>query len=168
MFLLWLVFLPADAQYRKNLKKYEIKAGYGYYHGFHGGFNYFLNQRMNVGASLGSHFSLPPLESERHFNIAVEYNLFAGANNRQRLRPWIFNMQLMYWEQGSDSDRWRILSPGIHIGRKFAFTDHLGFSIELGQAFNIVIDHKRDPLVVESGWMWPILYNGRVQVYYCW
>ncbi len=169
LLLIILVFCaPVEGQYRKRMKRYEAKAGYGYFQGFHAAFNYFYNSRMNAGIALGSHFGLPPLDNENHFNISIEHNLFFGIKNRQQIKPWIFNQQIMYWEQGPPDDRWRLLSPALHLGRKFALTDQLGLSVEIGQAFNIVVDRKREPLTPEAGWMWPILYNGRVQVYYCW
>jgi hypothetical protein len=72
----------------------------------------------------------------------------------------------MYWEQGKSNDRWKILSLGLNVGRTIPITEKLGLDLELGPAFNRVVDIKRDPLNENSGWMWPILYNGRVQLTY--
>ena len=72
----------------------------------------------------------------------------------------------MYWEQGPSNDRWKIVSLGLNMGRIVSITERLGLDLELGPAFNIVMDRKRDPLIETSGWMWPVLYNGRVQLTY--
>ena len=119
-----------------------------------------------MGIGLGTHFNLPPLESPNHFIISIENNLHFGGINKQGIKACIFNQQLMYWEQGPSSDRWRILSLGLNIGGIFAITEKLGLSLEIGPAFNLVVDVKRDPDTFVSGWMWPVLYNGRAQLIY--
>jgi hypothetical protein len=58
------------------------------------------------------------------------------------------------------------MSLGLNIGATIPITTKLGLDLEFGPAFNLVVDNKRDPLVEKSGWMWPILYNGRVQLTY--
>ena len=149
-----------------NENRIEAKCGYGFYQGFNLGLNYYYQENLDIGVGLGTHFNLPPLESENHFNISIENNLHFGKLNKQELKPWLFNQQIMYWEQGPSYDRWRILSLGLNIGRKFPINKKTGFSIDIGPAFNLLVDVKRDPFVEPGGWMWPILYNGRFQFYY--
>ncbi|MFC2112665.1 hypothetical protein ACFLTA_05295 [Bacteroidota bacterium] len=151
---------------QENDIKYEAKFGYGFYQGFNIGINYFYCKNLDAGIGVGTHFNLPPLESPNHFNISIENNLHFGSISKQGIKACIFNQQLMYWEQGPSSDRWRILSLGLNIGRIFALKEKLGLSLEIGPAFNLVVDVKRDPHTPDSGWIWPVLYNGRAQVIY--
>lgn len=146
--------------------KFETKIGYGYYQGFNIGLNYFYTQKLKVGLGIGSHLDLPPLENEKHFNIQIENTLYFGRLSKQNIGGWYFNQQLMYWEQGQSNDRWKIMSLGLNIGRTILITEKLGLDLEFGPAFNMIVDIKRDPLVEKSGWMWPIMYNGRVQLTY--
>ncbi len=115
---------------------------------------------------IGSHLDLSPFENEKHFNIQIENTLYFGHLTKQNIGGWYFNQQLMYWEQGQSNDRWKIMSLGLNIGRTISITERLGLDLEFGPAFNMVLDINRDPLVEKSGWMWPILYNGRVQLTY--
>lgn len=165
--LLWFILLAAPFTYGQiNHGRYEAKIGYGYYQGFNLGINYFYKENLNLGVGVGTHFKLPPLETPNHFNVFIENNLYFGGKNILDIKTWIFNQQLMYWEQGPGSDRWRIISLGFNIGVTFAITKKLGIVLEMGPAFNWVIDIDRDPLENETGWMWPILYNGRAQIAY--
>jgi hypothetical protein len=151
---------------QENKNRFETKIGYGYYQGINIGLNYFYTDKLKVGLSLGSFLNLPPLENENHFNIQIENTLYFGQLTKQNIGGWYFNQQLMYWEQGQSNDRWKIVSLGFNIGRTIPITKRLGLDLELGPAFNMVVDIKRDPLIEASGWMWPILYNGRVQLTY--
>ena len=123
-------------------------------------------EEHDFGIGFGTHFNLPPLETPKHYNISIEHNFHFGQKTKQDLKPWIFNQQLMYWEQGPDSDRWRIVSLGLNIGRAFTITDNFGISVDIGPAFNLVVDVEREPMSEPSGWMWPVLPNGRIQAYY--
>jgi hypothetical protein len=151
---------------QKNENRFEAKIGYGFYQGFNIGFSYFYTEKLKVGLGIGSHIDLTPLENEEHFNIQIENTLYFGRLSKQNIGVWYFNQQLMYWEQGQSSDRWKIMSLGLNIGATIPITTKLGLDLEFGPAFNMVVDNKRDPLVEKSGWMWPILYNGRVQLTY--
>lgn len=151
---------------QENKNSFETKFGYGYYQGFNVGLNYFYAQNLKVGVGIGSHFNLPPLENENHFNIQIENTLYFGNRNQQNIGAWYFNQQLMYWEQGQPENRWKIMSLGLNIGKTIAITKRIGVDLEFGPAFNLVVDVKRDPLVEKIGWMWPIMYNGRVQLTY--
>lgn len=165
LFLSILIF-PSLSFGQVNEDKYEAKVGYGYYQGFNIGINYFYKENLSAGVGFGTHFNLPPLETDNHFNVLIENCLHFGSINKQNIKSWFFNQQLMYWEQGPSSDRWRIMSLGLNIGRTFAISKNLGLAFEIGPAFNLVVDVKRDPLVEPVGWMWPVLYNGRIQIVY--
>jgi len=147
------------------LGQHRIRIGYGLYQGFNISANYFYKDNLNVGIGIGSHFGLPPIEDDRHFNVILEHNLHFGGVNKQNIKSWVFSQQLMYWEQGSN-ETWRILSPSITVGRLFALSKRIGLLFEVGPAFNLVLDVKREPNTEYSGWMWPVLYNGRIQVVY--
>jgi hypothetical protein len=165
--LIFLVILVSHSVYGQEYRKrFETKFGYGYYQGFNIGLNYFYTKNLKIGFGLGSHFNLPPLENEKHFNIQVENTLFFGKLNKQNVGAWYFNQQLMYWEQGLSDNRWKIMSLGLNIGRTISITKRIGMELELGPAFNLVADIKRDSEVEQSGWMWPILYNFRAQLTY--
>jgi hypothetical protein len=151
---------------QENDNRFEARTGYGYFQGFNIGLNYFYTDKLKVGLGVGSHLTLPPLENENHFNIQIENALYFGQLTKQNVGGWYFNQQLMYWEQGQSNNRWRIVSLGLNIGKTIPITEKLGLEIELGPAFNMVVDIKRDPLIEASGWMWPVLYNGRVQMIY--
>jgi len=151
---------------QENGSKFETKIGYGYYQGFNIGFNYYYTEKLNVGLGIGSHLNMPPLENENHFNIHIENTLYFGQLTKQNVGGWYFNQQLMYWEQGKSNDRWKIISLGLNIGKTIPITEKLGLDLEIGPALNMVLDIERDPLIEDSGWMWPILYNGRVQLTY--
>jgi hypothetical protein len=144
----------------------ETKIGYGYYQGFNIGLNYFYSEKLKVGLGIGSYLGLHPFENEKHFNVQIENTLYFGQPTRQNIGGWYFNQQLMYWEQGQSNDRWKIISLGLNIGRTIPITEKFGLDLEIGPAFNMVVDIERDPLVEESGWMWPVLYNGRAQLTY--
>ncbi len=58
------------------------------------------------------------------------------------------------------------MSLGLNIGKAIPITKRIGIDIELGPAFNLVLDNNQDPSVEKAGWMWPILYNDRVQLTY--
>jgi hypothetical protein len=145
-------------------ERFETKFGYGYYQGFNIGLNYFYTDKLKVGLGVGSHLNLPPLENENHFNIQIENTLYFGQLTKQNIGGWYFNQQLMYWEQGDRTFRWKLLSLGLNIGRTIPITEKLGIDLEIGPAFNTVLDVERD--VDRTGWMWPILYNGRFQLTY--
>ena len=166
IFLLFAVLISHSAFGQENENRFETKIGYGYYQGFNIGLNYFYTDRLKVGMGVGSHLNLPPLENENHFNIHIENTLYFGKLTKQNIGGWYFNQQLMYWEQGQSNDRWKIVSLGLNIGRTIPITKRFGLDLELGPAFNMVADIERDPLVEKTGWMWPILYNGRVQFTY--
>lgn len=166
-YLLFLFILFANSVFgQENISRFETKIGYGYYQGFNLGLNYFYTEKLKIGFGIGSHLNLPPLENENHFNIQIENTLYFGQLTKQNIGGWYFNQQLMYWEQGQSNDRWKITSLGLNIGRTIPITEKLGLDLELGPVFNMVVDIKRDPLIEYSGWMWPILYNGRVQLTY--
>ncbi len=161
------VFLLSNSAFgQESENRFESKIVYGYYQGINLGFNYFYAERLKVGLGIGSHLNLPPLKNHDHFNIQIEHTLYFGQLTKQNISGWYFNQQLMYWEQGKSNDRWKILSLGLNVGRTIPITEKLGLDLELGPAFNRVVDIKRDPLNENSGWMWPILYNGRVQLTY--
>lgn len=165
--LLFVFILIANSSFGQvKINQFETKIGYGYYQGFNLGLNYFYTEKLKIGLGIGSHLNLPPLESENHFNIQVENTLYFGQLTKQNIGGWYFNQQLMYWEQGQSNDRWKIVSLGLNIGRTIPITEKLGLDFELGPAFNLVVDIKRDPLIEDSGWMWPVFYNGRVQLTY--
>lgn len=164
--ILFIILISHSVYGQENRNRFETKFGYGYYQGFNIGLNYFYTKNLKLGLGLGSYFNVPPLENENHFNIQVENTLFFGKLNKQNVGAWYFNQQLMYWEQGQCDDRWKIMSLGLNIGKTITITKRIGLDLEFGPAFNLVVDIKRDPLVEESGWMWPILYNGRVQLTY--
>ena len=164
IFLILLISYSVYGQEKKN--RFETTLGYGYYQGFNIGLNYFYTENLKVGFGLGSHLNLPPLDKEKHFNIQIENTLFFGNPNKQNVGAWYFNQQLMYWEQGQSDNRWKIMSLGLNIGKTISITKRIGLDLEFGPAFNIVVDIKRDPLVEEYGWMWPILYNYRAQLTY--
>jgi hypothetical protein len=166
-YLIFFVILFSNSVFgQDNENRFETKLGYGYYQGFNLGLNYFYTERLKVGLDIGSHLNLPPMENENHFNIQLENTLYFGKQTKQNIGGWYFNQQLMYWEQGQSNDRWKIVSLGLNIGRTIPITEKLGLDLELGPAFNMVVDIKRDPLIEDSGWMWPILYNGRAQLSY--
>lgn len=164
--LFFAVLFSNSAFGQENENKFETKIGYGYYQGFNIGLNYFYTKRLKVGLGIGSHLDLPPLENGKHFNIQIENTLYFGRLSKQNIGGWYFNQQLMYWEKGQSNDRWKIMSLGLNIGKTIPITEKLGLDLEFGPAFNMVVDIKRDPSVEPSGWMWPILYNGRVQLTY--
>jgi len=58
------------------------------------------------------------------------------------------------------------MSLGLNIGKTISITKRIGLELECGPAFNLVVDIKRDPSVEVIGWMWPVLFNGRVQLTY--
>jgi len=151
---------------QENNNIFETKIGYGYYQGFNIGLNYFYTEKLKIGVGLGSYLGLPPLENEKHFNFQIENTLYFGNINKQNFGGWYFNQQLMYWEQRKSNNSWKIMSLGLNIGKTIPITERIGIDIELGPAFNLVLDNNRDPSVEKSGWMWPILYNGRVQLTY--
>ncbi len=161
-----IILISHSVEGQENRNRFEAKLGYGYYQGFNIGLNYFYTKNLKIGFGLGSHLDLPPLENEKHFNIQIENTLFFGKLNKQRVGGWYFNQQLMYWEQGLSDNRWKIMSLGLNIGRTISITKRIGMDLELGPAFNLVVGIKRDPEVEQSGWMWPILYNGRAQLTY--
>ena len=164
--LLLFFLIPYSAYGQQTKNRFETKFGYGYYQGFNIGLNYFYAKNLKVGFGLGSHLTLPPFENEQHFNIQLENTLFFGKRNIQSVGGWYFNQQLMYWEQGESNDRWKIMSLGLNIGKTISITKRIGLDLEFGPAYNLVLSIKKDPSVETSGWMWPILYNGRVQLTY--
>lgn len=164
---LFLILLISNSVYgQEKQKRFETTLGYGYYQGFNIGFNFFYAKNLKVGLSLGSHLNLPPFENEKHFNIQLENTLFFGRINKQNAGSWFCNQQLMYQEQGHSDDRWEIMSLGLNIGKSISITKSIGFGLEIGSTINIVVDNKKDPLVEKSGWMWPVQYNGRIQLTY--
>lgn len=164
--ILFTVLISHSALGQNNQNRFESAFGYGFYQGFNIGLNYFYTDKLMAGLSVGSHMNLPPMENENHFNIQIEHTIHFGQLTKQNIGGWYFNQQLMYWEQGIDNDRWKIASLGLNIGRTISITKRLGLGLEIGPAFNLVIDRKRDPLAVTTGWMWPILYNGSAQFTY--
>jgi hypothetical protein len=166
LLILFVILFSYSVFGQENQNKFEAKFGYGYYQGFNIGINHFYTSNLKVGLGIGSHFDLPPFENEKHFNIQIENTLYFGSLSKQNIGGWYFNQQIMYWEQGQSNDRYKIMSLGLNIGRTIPITDRLGLDLEFGPAFNIVIDVDRDPLVEKSGWMWPILYNFRVDFAY--
>lgn len=161
-----LILLISSSAYGIERKKFETKIGYGYYQGFNVGLNYFYAERLKVGLGIGSHLDLYPFKNENHFNIQLENTLHFGNLSKQNVGGWYFNQQIMYWEQGHRDNRWKIMSLGLNIGKTISITNRIGLDFESGPAFNLVLDNKRGPLVEKSGWMWPVLFNGRVQVSY--
>lgn len=166
-YLLFFVIMFSNPVFgQENDNKFETKIGYGYYQGFNIGLNYYYTERLKVGLGIGSHLNLAPFENEDHFNIQIENTLFFGQLTKQNIGRWYFNQQLMYWEQGQSSYKWKIISLGLNIGRSIPITERLGLDLEMGPALNMVIDIDRAPSIEPSGWMWPVLYNARVQVTY--
>ena len=164
--LIFIVLFPHSTFGQENENRLETKFGYGYYQGFNIGLSYFYTDKLKVGLGIGSHLGLPPLEREKHFNIQIDNTLYFGRLSKQNIGKWYFNQQLMFWEQGQSNDRWKILSLGVNIGKTIPISNKIGLDLELGPAFNLVVDRKRDPSVEPSGWMWPVLYNGRIQFTY--
>jgi hypothetical protein len=165
-FLLLIILFPNSAFGQENENKFEPKIGYGYYQGFNIGLSYFYTEKLKIGLGIGSHLNLPPLENENHINIQIENTLYFGQHTKQDVGGWYFNQQLMYWEQGQSNDRRKIISLGLNIGKTIPITEKLGLDLEIGPAFNVVVDIERDPSIEPSGWMWPILYNFRTQLTY--
>ena len=165
-YLLILIILFSNSAFgQENNNRFETTVGYGYYQGFNIGLNYFYTKKLKVGLGVGSHLDLPPMKNQKHFNIRIENTLYFGQLTKQNVGGWYFNQQLMYWEQGQSS-RWKIMSLGLNIGKTIPITKRFGLDLELGPAFNMVVDVKRDPLVEKSGWMFPVFYNARVQFTY--
>ena len=159
-----LICIPINIYSQKN--NISLRTGYSYYQGIHLSANYFYTENLNLGIGIGSHFGLPPLEGDNHYNFTIENNLQFGKQNRFNAKPWIFGQQVMYWIQGSESETWKILSISPTIGRVFAISSRVGLAFEVGPAFNLVVDVEREEPYDEAGWMWPILYNYRVQLIY--
>lgn len=164
LFIAALFSIPAFGQ--KNENRFEAKMGYGYYQGFNAGLNYFYTEKLKVGLGIGSHLDLPPLENQKHINIYLENTLHFGRLSIQDVGVWYFNQQIMYWEQGHLYNRWKIMSLGLNIGRTISITNKLGIDMEFGPAYNMVVDIDRSPSDEKTGWMWPILYNWRLQLSY--
>lgn len=162
--LFFAVLISHSAFGQENENRFETKIGYGYYQGFNIGLNYFYTEKLKIGLGVGSHLELPPATNEKHFNIQIENTLYFGQLTKQNIGRWYFNQQLMYWEHGERVFRWKVLSLGLNIGRTIPITNKLGIDLEIGPAFNMVVDVERD--VDRTGWMWPILYNGRFQLTY--
>lgn len=166
VFLILVFLVLQDPLHAQTTGTLQIVAGYGYYQGFHIGANYFYHEYLSFGAAAGSHFGFSPLDEEKHFNISAEHNLLFGKPNRQDVKPFVFSQQLMYWEQGPETDRWKILSLGLNIGLALPLGNRLGINIEAGPAFNLVLDVDHDPNFESTGWMFPVLYNGRLRLIY--
>lgn len=160
-----LVSLPALLFAQKH--SISASGGYGYYEGFHLFAAYQYTENLSLGIGAGSHFGLAPLQDDRHYNIWIENRLHFGSPARLAVKPWIFGQQFMYWIQGSGPLTWQILSFSPTIGRMFGLTGSLGLAVEIGPALNWVMDVERESPTDEiSGWMWPVLPNGRVQLVY--
>ncbi|MBN2610840.1 MAG: hypothetical protein JXB00_04710 [Bacteroidales bacterium] len=166
LILLAIIIVQLSCKGQEHKNKFESKIGYGYYQGFNIGLNYFYTGKLKAGIGAGSHLNIPPLENNNHINIYIENTLYFGNLNRQNVGGWYFNQQLMYWKQGPDNNRWEIVSLGLNIGKTIPITKRIGLDMEIGPALNLVADINRDPLVESCGWMWPVLYNGRVQLTY--
>jgi len=128
--------------------------------------NYNYRDNLNLGIGIGSHFCNEPLKNRRHYNITLENNLQFGKQTRYNMKPWIFGQQFMYWIQASDTNTAKILSVSPTIGVLISISKNLGISCEVGPAFNLVVKTEREPATPETGWMWPVLYNWRVQMIY--
>ncbi len=165
-FLVLLIFCSSSVLGQENRGSFETKIGYGYYPGFNIGLNYFYTEKLKVGLGIGSHLGMAPLKDENHFNLQVENTLHFGKLTKQNVGGWYFNQQLMYWEQGESNNRWKIISLGLNLGRTIPITKKLGLDLEVGSAFNMVVDIDRDPLTERVGWSYPILYNFRVLLTY--
>ena len=161
VFIAFLVAFPVIIIGQKNTV--SLDAGYGYYQGFHLCVDYFYKENSSIGLGLGSHFGLDPFKNETHYNISLENSLHFGQRYKYVLKPWIFGQQIMYWIEGLESETWRIVTFSLTFGRAFAISNKLGLALEIGPTFNLVIDV--DPYYT-SGWMWPILYNYRMQITY--
>ena len=163
--LIVVVIIAPGFIYGQNYDKLLLKLGYGYYQGFNLNANYFYSRNQNLGIGLGSHFSLPPLRADNHINIAFENNIHFGERTEFNSKPWFFSQQVMYWRTESESGIWKILSISPTIGRIIAISNKLGIGIDIGPTLNLVLDVERK-VPEESGWMWPVLCNGRIQLLY--
>lgn len=144
----------------------SLKSGYGYYQGIHLGAGYFYDKNYSMGFSIGSHFGLPPLEQDVHYNISIENTIHFGWRQKFISKPWTFGQQAMYWVEGDNSAKWRIVSASFTLGRVLAITHNLGLAFEAGPSFNMIVDVIREPDGEVDGWMWPVMYNGRLQLVY--
>ncbi len=162
----FVILLAPSASGQEIENRFETKIGYGYYQGINIGFSYFYTSKLKIGLEVGSHLGLPPLKDEKHYNFQIENTLYFGRLSKQNVGGWYFNQQLMYWAQGQSNHRWKIITLGLNFGKTIAITKRIGLDMEFGPAFNLVVDIKHDPSVEESGWMWPILYNGRIHLTY--
>jgi len=156
--LLAVIFLSVPAFSQD--KALSLKAGYGYFQGFFAGVNYKYTPRLSAGFSAGSHFGLPPLEDAGHYSLTLENNFYFGQR-----RKWVFSQQASYWIQGYTSSKWKILLLAPMIGRDLSITERLTLSAAVGPAVNLVLDVEHY-IEETSGWMWPILPNGIIQLSY--
>ena len=161
-----LFFLPIITFGQRRTASISLKGGYGYYQGIHIGAGYFYDRDYRLGFSLGSDFGLPSLDYNTQYNISIENTIHFGWRRKFITKPWIFGQQAMYWVEGYDSVKWRILSASMTVGRIFAITRNVGLSFEAGPSYNTIIDVVNSPEEIVESWMWPVMFNGRIQLVY--
>ncbi|MFW5878138.1 MAG: hypothetical protein ACOCUP_03380 [bacterium] len=160
------IFLPVITFGQRKTASISLKSGYGYYQGIHLGAGYFYDKDYNIGISIGSDFGLPSLSYATLYNISIENTIHFGWRQKFISKPWIFGQQAMYWVEGYDPVKWRILSASMTMGRVFGITHNLGIAFEAGPAYNMIIDVVGAPDGMVESWMWPVMFNGRVQLVY--
>jgi hypothetical protein len=162
--LFFLLFIHAISYGQKYAS--SMKAGYGFYQGYHVGYSYFYDDNYSLGLTAGSHFGIPPFKYDLHYNLSIENTIHFGWSPRYVSKPWIFSQQAMYWVEGENPARWSLLSVYFSIGRIFGLSRNLGFSLEAGPSYNMIINVENDSENEIESWMWPIMFNGRVQIIY--
>lgn len=161
------IFLPVITfGQRRTASIALLKSGYGYYQGIHIGAGYFYDKDYSLGLSIGSDFGLPSLGYNTHYNISIENTIHFGWRQKFISKPWIFGQQAMYWVEGYDSVKWRILSASMTVGRIFALTHNLGLAFEAGPSYNMIVDVVEAQNGIVESWMWPVMFNGRVRLVY--
>ena len=164
LLLVALVGYPQTLNGQKGAK--SIGVGWGMFQGIGLSANYFYTEKMSLGAGIGSHFGLRPLEGHKHFSATIENRYHFGTPYENRFRPWVFGQQIVYWSQNPGAETWKILSIAPTFGVNLAFSNHVLLFFDIGPSVNIVVDVDRSPMSESAGWMWPILFNVRGQFIY--
>lgn len=158
------LILPQILTGQKNEK--FIGLGWGYFQGIHINANYFYTENMSIGFGAGSHFGLRPLQDEKQYSLSIENRFHFGTPYENRMKPWVFGQQLIYWTQNPGDQIWRIVSLAPSFGINLAFSKHLLLFFDVGPSLNLVVDVDRLPTEELGGWMWPIYFNARGQLIY--
>ncbi len=161
-----LFFLPIITFGQRKTASISLKGGYGYYQGLHLGAGYFYDRDYRLGLSIGSDFGLPSLGYATLYNISIENTIHFGWRQKFISKPWTFGQQAMYWVEGYDSVKWRIVSASMTVGRIFAITHNFGIALEAGPSYNMIIDVVSTPNGMVENWMWPIMFNAKVHLVY--